>query len=406
MTTASDLIVLIPGFLGYDRFGDFTYFKETVGDALRAGLADQGLSKGIAVTAVTTDPAGSLESRQASLVTQLSGLLERRPGVRLHLVGHSTGGLDAELLLRTPLLAPSLQKEADKVRPAIHSIVAIAAPLAGTSVSDTPIARFFALQSPADFLKALGSKLLYQLPGLLLHLGDSLAGLVRDDSAVAPLLNGLLHGTSSSSTFVLDLILRRSLATDLAPKRVASVLAEAREDPAYAHVHRARFITVARSVPKKTPASELFTLFYDSVRKAAKDDPVTHALGAELQLLAEQRKLPVIGQGELPVPIDEKANDGIVNSARQLFALPAGKQELELARVKALVIADHLDVVGYFEGKNGQASGFLSSGSHFREPELDALYRAVAGEVGTAIAAVGERQSNGNAGPHAQNVSL
>ena len=252
MTTASDLVVLIPGFLGYDRFGDFAYFKETVGDALRAGFDDHGIARGTAVAAVTTDPAGSLASRQASLVPQLHELLRRRPGARLHLVGHSTGGLDAELLLRTPLLTPGVRDQANRVRPAVHFVVTIAAPLAGTTVSDAPIAKLFALQTPGDFVEALRSKLLFQAPSLLLELAVDVAGVLQNDKAVAPLLYGVLHGPGSASTFLLDLILRRALATDLSPERVRSVLAEAKEDAAYAHVHRARFVTVARSVPRDT----------------------------------------------------------------------------------------------------------------------------------------------------------
>jgi hypothetical protein len=61
------------------------------------------------------------------------------------------------------------------------------------------------------------------------------------------------------------------------------------------------------------------------------------------------------------------------------------QRERELSRVVALVIADHLDVVGYFEGKSGAANGFLSSGSSFCDEDLAALYRAVAGEIRKAM---------------------
>jgi hypothetical protein len=61
---------------------------------------------------------------------------------------------------------------------------------------------------------------------------------------------------------------------------------------------------------------------------------------------------------------------------------------LEVSRVAALVIADHIDVVGYFPGKDGRANGFLGSGSEFREPEFAQLYAAVAREIASSIARV------------------
>jgi hypothetical protein len=388
MTTAKNLIVLIPGFLGFDRFGDFSYFRATVGDALRSGLAALPGKPSVPINAVTTDPAGTLVKRQEQLIEQLYAFVNQRPGVRLHLVGHSTGGLDAELLLCTPLLTQSAQRrqQATRVLPAIASITTLAAPLAGTSISDAPIARLFAVHGLADFLAALRSKLLFRAPGLLFDFGLDLLALVKTDAALAQLLHGALVDGGTLARYVLNLILRRSLAVDLSPKTIAALLAKLSRSPAYAGVPRARVVTVARAQPKPTPEGRLFQDFYDSTYQAARDEPSVHAAALALTQGMRAGTLKLIGSAPLPTAIDFRDNDGIVNSACQIFPDSFVPMSVELARVLAIVVADHIDVVGYFEGKNGQPNGFLSSGSNFREPEFSAVYVEVAKHIARALA--------------------
>jgi hypothetical protein len=51
------------------------------------------------------------------------------------------------------------------------------------------------------------------------------------------------------------------------------------------------------------------------------------------------------------------------------------------------VIADHIDVIGYYRGASDRDAGFLTSGSGFGDAEFKALYAAVAREVAGAIRA-------------------
>jgi hypothetical protein len=388
MTTARNLIVLIPGFLGFDRFGDFSYFRATVGDALRSGFAALPEKPIVPINAVTTDPAGSLRSRQEQLIDQLHAFLVQRPGVCLHLVGHSTGGLDAELLLCEPLLSASAKarQRAAAVLPAIGSITTIAAPLAGTSISDAPIARLFAVHDAADLLEALRSKLLFRAPSVLLDLGVDLLSLVTSDAALAELLHGTLYGGDQLARYVLNLILRRSLAVDLSPKAVAAVLQKSSPLPAAQAVPRIRVVTVARVERRPTPAGRLFQDFYDSTAEAARDDdPAARVTAAALSAGMRDGSLKVISGAPLPTQLSFRDNDGIVNSARQLFPEPFMPRAAELSRIAALVVADHIDVVGYYEGKNGQPNGFLSSGSNFRDREFSALYHVIAARIAPAL---------------------
>jgi hypothetical protein len=112
--------------------------------------------------------------------------------------------------------------------------------------------------------------------------------------------------------------------------------------------------------------------------------------------LAEPARV-IISDETLPPPhIDAQTNDGVVNAVRQLIA-PHDASELA-----ALVIADHFDVLGYYDRGHSiagaqasdattQVSGLLHSGSFFRDTEFFALYRAVADVI---VEACGEIQAD------------
>src|SRR5947207_10751132 len=86
-----DAVGLVPGFLGF-RSG---YWAPHFTKGLKRELASRGHG-GVRVHALATSPIGSLATRQQKLRSRLA---EHGNGVRWHLVGHSTGGLDAALLM-------------------------------------------------------------------------------------------------------------------------------------------------------------------------------------------------------------------------------------------------------------------------------------------------------------------
>src|SRR5574337_1163302 len=88
-------VVLIPGFFGFANLGDFTYFGH-VRDFLAEAWPGLGLDG--EVRAVRTEPTASLPRRAALLAEAISALLDDSPG-EVAVVGHSSGGLDARLLL-------------------------------------------------------------------------------------------------------------------------------------------------------------------------------------------------------------------------------------------------------------------------------------------------------------------
>src|SRR5437870_9633983 len=138
-----DVVVLVPGLLGFTRFGGFYYFADRLIAVLR-GLLEEPLGYPVPVVPVTTLPTDSLRHRQGSLLQTLAGICEKLSGVeRVHLVGHSTGGVDAQLLACTRSFdGHAWDKKANAVRKKIKSVVTISAPHYGTGLAESRLARW------------------------------------------------------------------------------------------------------------------------------------------------------------------------------------------------------------------------------------------------------------------------
>jgi pimeloyl-ACP methyl ester carboxylesterase len=147
----------------------------------------------------------------------LKRLRVKYPDAVFHLVGHSTGGLDAELLARTPRPSDAARDEkTEKIRRSIRSIVTLASPLAGTSLAESPLAQFTAIDSMSDLVRAPASLLLFRGPSALLGLLGSAIGLVSD-AAASDIARNVLHRFAGANYFT-SLAFMRGLITDLAEK--------------------------------------------------------------------------------------------------------------------------------------------------------------------------------------------
>jgi pimeloyl-ACP methyl ester carboxylesterase len=382
---ASDhVVVLIPGFLGFNKFGDHAYFAQTVGKALANALVDADGGRVIPVVAVDTLPAGTLAARQQTLIGQLEEILAKNPRAQFHLVGHSTGGLDAELLARTPRPGESRSAETERVRHAIRSVITLASPLAGTSLASSPAATFFAIDSVADLIRAPASLIFFRGPSALLTGAVAAVGLFTDVAAT-DLARNMFHDSTAAS-YLSSLAMMRSLVDDLAPEKVVELMEkQTREDPALPDIRRARFLTIAPGNVDPTVKQQLFDLFqffYSNTKDQAKSESGTNLV--ERALEAKLPTIPIIGATPLP-PLDAGASDAIVNTLRQVAPGDAATIEREVSRVRALVVADHIDVVGYYPGKDGCNNGFLNSGAKFRDAQFTQLYDAIASEVEASI---------------------
>ncbi|MCA9686067.1 MAG: triacylglycerol lipase, partial [Myxococcales bacterium] len=86
-------IVLVPGFFGFVNFGRLVYFAH-VHELLEREFQRHG--RKVQIHRVRTGPVASLRRRARDLLEVISnGVPADEP---LHVIGHSSGGLDARLL--------------------------------------------------------------------------------------------------------------------------------------------------------------------------------------------------------------------------------------------------------------------------------------------------------------------
>src|SRR5437762_272957 len=206
----SDAVVLVPGFIGFSRIGPFYYFSERITAALRAALQAR-LGRAVVVVPACTRPIDSLEVRQRFLLEQLQRLCDGLPDLqRLHLVGHSTGGVDAQLLTCDRPIGERSWREHDGVRRRIASVVAIAAPQHGTFLARAPGALFLA--HPLRHLRGFGA--------FARLLADAVPVALRHPET-GDLLSGIARQLPAAGSFLRRMWEHRELIEELAPEAMA-----------------------------------------------------------------------------------------------------------------------------------------------------------------------------------------
>jgi hypothetical protein len=156
----NDVVILVPGFFGFGTFGSpdgahISYF-EHVASVLQAATgwrAEQFFS-------LEPPPTGPLWTRVEHLHRKVVELGERFD--RLHLVGHSTGGVDVRLLVNEKFLWPGGPTERRALIDRIGHIITISAPFHGTPIADrfpiglemaAPIASAFSIATTPSLLE-------------------------------------------------------------------------------------------------------------------------------------------------------------------------------------------------------------------------------------------------------------
>jgi pimeloyl-ACP methyl ester carboxylesterase len=364
-----DVVVLAPGFLGFDRFGGFYYFAERAIATLRGAL-ERAVGRCVPVVPCKTLPTDSLGARQRFLMAYLEKLCSRaavRGVQRLHLVGHSTGGVDVQLLASTPRLDGERWTETEeRVRERIASVVTISAPHHGTGLGVSPLASFGEnpLRNP------------FALFSMARTLGDLLGFLPRELAAAMGLQvaapNDLLR-------FVFQILRNRDLIIDLQPHSMAAVRARVSPD---ARIPLTCFVSC---VPHETrrKSDPFFVDLYDMTADGSTRDDSPMVAGCRAFLERASTTQPELVIARRPAElrtIDLAINDGIVNTARQLVA-PEPRQ------LGAIVVADHGDVLGHYDrcdaliGGKPFNAGLFHSGADFGDDQFFALYERVAAAI-------------------------
>ncbi len=367
---AKQRIYLLPGFFGFANLGEIVYFGH-VYTLLKEELARRGVDA--EVFHVYSHPTASIRTRAKDLLAELTRTAGDDGGP-IHLIGHSTGGLDARLFV-TPGVdlggedpnLPSVESFAARVR----SVVCVATPNRGTGT-----ASFFSGLMGAKLLGLLSLFTVYVLRfgRVPLRYAMKVAGaFVKMDSLlgwretlVDQLFNELLSDFSRDrreaiSGFLSQVSSDQSLVTQLTPEGIDLFNAGVADR---AGVRYASVITQARPPSVGTrvatgfdPYAQLTHNVYAFLhgRSATRPAPLSDA----------HREALVQAYGLLP---SATASDGIVPTLSQPFG-----------EVIGAVWADHLDVIGHFDGPSDKPPhvDWLISATGFRRPEFVEVWTRV-----------------------------
>src|SRR5262249_47451336 len=127
-------VFLVRGFFGSATLGELRYFAH-VREYLLSAFARRGL--GVHIDVVATRPTASLPNRAERVLATMAQTLQDDDGP-VHLIGHSSGGLDIRLLLSPGVTLPT-ELDVERYARQVRTAVTVATPHHGT-----PLAAFFA----------------------------------------------------------------------------------------------------------------------------------------------------------------------------------------------------------------------------------------------------------------------
>jgi len=340
---ATQHIFLIPGFFGFVSFGKLVYFTH-VREFLEDACARERLD--VEIHRVRLKPTSSLRVRAGELAHAIRETSP--PGAAVHLVGHSTGGLDARLVTTPGVALDVADVDIEAVAQHVRSVVTVAAPHRGT-----PLAAFFSSRIGQHALRLLSLATITilrrgRLPvALMARVTANIARFaVRRPGAPVELLEHLeneLLGTLPGDQrdlvggFVRDVYGDQQLIPQLTPAAMDIFDAATADRPTTSYG-----CVVARAAPPKL-----------RTRIALGPRPWEQATYTLYSWLHHQ-----VGDG-----------DGIVPIASQRHG-----------RVLYEALGDHLDVIGHFDDPDHQPphTDWLNTGSNFDRTHFEALWTAVA----------------------------
>lgn len=359
---------LVPGFFGFANLGDLRYFAHVM-ELLPTLYAERGITADVQV--VRTVPTASLPRRATRLLDTIDATLPDDGPI--HLIGHSSGGLDCRLLCAPSATLPS-SVDVERIASRVEAVVTVATPHHGT-----PLAEFFASMLGQRLLRLLSLSTVYllrvgRLPlAALLGLGTAFANIdgrlginsVLLDELFAQLLADLTPDRREAlRTFFGEVERDQALLTQLTPDGmdVFNALAADRPSTRYGSVvARARTPGVGSTLEVGLdPTAHATHAIYHALHRLTRTRPEHVAPLTDAQANALRA-----AYGDVP---DADANDGVVPTRSQ----PWG-------RLVYATRGDHLDVLGHFGDATRVPAhiDWLTTGSGFDRTEFDALWTSV-----------------------------
>jgi hypothetical protein len=368
MTTAH--LFLSPGFFGFKSLGSYSYFCHLEeGIRQRFRLAHRDLQ----IHVVDVHPSASIR-RRALRLRQAIDQLATGSGP-IHLVGHSTGGLDARLLA-----SPSGNLDGSLRRPSWHRRIRTLTTL-NTPHYGTPLATFFATVSGHRLLEALsalsvaalklGAPPLALTSSLLAAFGR-LDGLGLELRLLDRLTEDLVRLLDDASSADLRAFLRQTrrdqgAILQLSPEAMDLFVAGIEDAPdilyrcilSYAPARTGRQWARAALSPWNHISAPLFAAIHRLTSRASEVYPCAPSdSNAALQAISA-------ALGHEPPP---GACDGVVPLLSQVWGPIAWAG-----------LGDHLDVVGHFRDPSATPPhvDWMNSGSGFDRARFDSMLDAL-----------------------------
>jgi triacylglycerol esterase/lipase EstA (alpha/beta hydrolase family) len=359
-------IYLVPGFFGFTNLGRLRYFAH-VREFLVAHCAALGLDA--AVHVVKTFPTSSLPKRAARVVEAIAAT-PGSTGAAVHLIGHSSGGLDVRLMAASNVALPT-DVHIERYAACVRSVVTVATPHYGT-----PVASFFATLLGQKLLRLLSLSTMYllrfghlPLSGLL-QLGAVFARLDNlgiNSVLLDELFGQLLKDFSVGRRRAVEILFRQvskdqALLVQLMPEGMEVFNASIRNRPGVRYgsvITRSRRPGIVSTLATGLdPSAQATHAVYGALYRLAAHTP----RGRSPRLTAEQARALRRAYGAQP---SVTANDGMVPTRSQVWG-----------DIIHAVQADHLDVIGHF-GDPSQTPphvDWLATGSGFNQEQFDALW--------------------------------
>lgn len=360
-------VYLVPGFFGFSNLGGITYFHH-----LRETLEEKFEARGHRVVArgVSTFPTGSIRQRAARLAEQIDATAG--PEGPIHLIGHSTGGLDARLLV-TPRANLPTDVDVEAIADRVESVVTVATPHQGTPMASLFNSLFgqnilWALSLATVYILRFGRlplRAIFELMGLMTRL-DRKLGLENTilDQFYRELFSdfGQERGAEISE-FLGQIRSDRSAIGQLTPGSIDLFNASTtdRADVDYGCV-----VTRASGVSLKATLGLKLDVYAHASHTVFRIlQGLTARNGHYFDLHSGQQSALEEVYGDIP---GCHSNDGVVPTLAQLWG-----ELIHVAR------ADHLDVCGHFRDPDHDPPhvDWFISGSRFRRPQFDALWSDV-----------------------------
>jgi hypothetical protein len=358
---------------GFGQLAGYDYFGHVRG-ALRQRFSDAGTD--VQINVVPTPPTSSLRFRARVLAKTVTSSAGSDDGP-IHIVGHSTGGLDGRLAL-SPTTNLGIDNDLMSWTGRVRTCTSLNTPHYGT-----PLAGYFATVSGARVLYALSlltvvslsvgapsfavfSKLLSGLGGIDHMLGGNLALASRISDMLLRVVDE--GGREEITGFLGKVRIDQGAIIQTMPEAMDLFNAAAEDSNAvrYGSIATAapapqaiRFAKRVRS-PYAALTAAMFSTLYQFTSQRPRPYPYAEP-GPEEAALLEQH---VAGE------VSDRSNDGIVPTLSMLWGELVWCGE-----------GDHLDVIGHFhdDEKPAEHVDWMTSGAHFDRGRFASAMDALAG---------------------------